>query len=118
MSEQIVAFQGEHGAYSEEAIRHHFGDTACTLPCESFAALFQAIQRGQATCGMLPVENALAGTVGQAYELLMEYDFRVQAEHLLPVHHHLLANDGVTLADVQRVRSHPQALAQCAGRHL
>lgn len=109
-----VAFQGEHGAFSEEAIRCHFGGETQTLPCESFTDLFQAIQQGRATNGMLPVENALAGTVAQAYELLMEYDFRVQAEHLLPVHHHLLVNEGVTLDDVRQVRSHPQALAQCA----
>ncbi|NDJ77527.1 MAG: prephenate dehydratase [Chloroflexi bacterium] len=114
MSERIVAFQGEHGAYSEEAIHRHFGDETATLPCETFTAIFQAIQRGEATNGMLPVENALAGTVAQAYELLMEHDFRVQAEYILPVKHYLLANAGTALDDVQRVKSHPQALAQCA----
>ncbi|MBN2305911.1 MAG: prephenate dehydratase [Anaerolineae bacterium] len=114
MTHRIIAFQGEHGAFSEEAIHRHFGTDAHTLPCESFAKLFQAIQRGDATTGMVPVENALAGTVAQAYELLMEYDFRVQSECLLPVHHYLLANEGVTQDDVRQVRSHPQALAQCA----
>ncbi|WP_119067697.1 prephenate dehydratase [Aggregatilinea lenta] len=110
----IVAFQGEHGAYSEEAIRRHFGPDAQTLPCESFTGIFQAVQRGDATYGMLPVENALAGTVAQSYELLMEYDFRVQAEVLLAIRHHLLAPEGIALDDVRRVKSHPQALAQCA----
>jgi prephenate dehydratase len=110
-----VAFQGEHGAYSEEAIRVHFGDGVPALPCESFVAIFQAIQRGEAHYGMLPVENALAGTVAQAYELLMEHDFRVQAEVLLPVQHCLLAPPGTAVEDICRVKSHPQALAQCAG---
>jgi prephenate dehydratase len=114
MAERVVAFQGEHGAYSEEAIRRHFGDGTGALPCETFAAVFQAIQRGDAAQGMLPVENALAGTVSQTYELLMEHDFRVQAEHILPVHHCLLAPDGTTLEDIRRVKSHPQALTQCA----
>ncbi len=114
MSERIVAFQGEHGAYSEEAIHRQFGDDVKTLPCESFAEVFRAIQRGRATHGMVPVENALAGTVSRVYELLIEYDFRVQAEHLLPVQHYLLAPEGTTLEDIQRVKSHPQALAQCA----
>lgn len=109
-----VAFQGDHGAYSEEAIRSHFGSEARTLPCETFAGIFQAVQSGAADFGMLPVENALAGTVAQAYELLMEYDFRVQAEVLLAIRHHLLAPEGTTLEDVRRVKSHPQALAQCA----
>jgi prephenate dehydratase len=114
MSEPIIAFQGEHGAYSEEAIRTHFGPDVPTLPCESFAAVCQAIQDGRATQGMLPVENALAGTIAHTYELLIEYDFRVQAEHILAVHHHLMAPAGTTLDDVHVVKSHPQALAQCA----
>ena len=112
-SQPIIAFQGEHGAFSEEAIHRHFGEDAQTLPCETFAGIFEAIQRGRATNGMLPVENSLAGTVGQAYELLMEYDYRVQAEHILPVKHFLLANEGTSMDDVQQVKSHPQALAQC-----
>jgi|AMZC01.1.fsa_nt_AMZC01001575.1_1 prephenate dehydratase len=114
MGERIVAFQGEHGAYSEEAIRRHFGDDTPTLPCETFPEVFEAIRRGRATHGMVPVENALTGTVFQVYELLIEHDFRVQAEHLLPITHHLLAPEGTTLEDIKRVRSHPQALAQCA----
>ncbi|MEL7672376.1 MAG: prephenate dehydratase domain-containing protein, partial [Chloroflexota bacterium] len=80
MAEPVIAFQGEHGAYSEEAIRAHFGPEVGALPCETFAAIFEAIKRGEASGGMLPVENALAGTVAQAYELLMEHDFRVQGE--------------------------------------
>lgn len=114
MSEQIVAFQGEHGAYSEEAIRRHFGDEVTTLPVETFADIFRAIQAGRAITGMLPVENALTGTIAQCYELLIEYDFRVQAEILLPIRHVLLASAGTALEDVKRVKSHPQALAQCA----
>ncbi|MBN1967283.1 MAG: prephenate dehydratase, partial [Anaerolineae bacterium] len=114
MTGHIVAFQGEHGAYSEEAIHRHFGDETRTLPCETFIAIFEAIQRGEATNGMLPVENALAGTVAQAYELLLEHDFRVQAETILPVRHCLLAPPGTTLEDIRQVRSHPQALIQCA----
>lgn len=114
MSGVVVAFQGEPGAYSEEAIRQHFGADVQSLPCASFAEIFRALQSGGATQGMLPVENALAGTVAHAYELLMEHDFRVQAEVFLPIKHCLLALPGTTLADVREVRSHPQALAQCA----
>lgn len=113
MSEIIVAFQGEHGAYSEEACRKHFGAEVKTKPCESFVDLFEAVRRKDVTHAMLPVENALAGTVAQSYELLMEYDFRVQGEVILPVHHHLLAPTGTTLEDIKQVKSHHQALAQC-----
>ncbi|NJL94538.1 MAG: prephenate dehydratase [Anaerolineae bacterium] len=114
MSNPIVAFQGEPGAYSQEAAQTHFGSQVQTLACESFQAIFEAIRSGQATNGILPVENALAGTVAQTYELLMEYDFRVQGEVILPIHHNLMVPPGTALEDIQRVRSHPQALAQCA----
>lgn len=114
MSEITVAFQGEHGAYSEQAARQHFGDEISTLPCESFNVIFESIQQGRALYGMLPVENALAGTVAQSYELLMDYDFRVQGEYILPIHHNLMAPPDSPLEVIQRVKSHPQALAQCA----
>lgn len=109
----IVAFQGEHGAYSEQAIREHFGPEVKTVPCPAFQDIFEAIRKNEVTYGMLPVENALAGTVAQTYELLMEYDFRVRGEVILPVHHQLLAPKGTKLGDIKYVKSHPQALAQC-----
>ncbi|GIK62948.1 MAG: prephenate dehydratase [Chloroflexota bacterium] len=115
MSPIIVAFQGEHGAYSEEAVRQHFGREVETLPCPNFQCLFEAVLTGEATYGMLPVENALAGTVAQSYELLFEHDMRVQAEVILRVQHMLLAPAGTKLSDIKRVKSHPQALAQCEG---
>ncbi len=108
-----VAFQGIHGAYSEQAIRQHFGDAVEVVPCRSFAEMFQVIETHEAQCGMLPIENALAGTVAQSYELLMDHDLRVQGEVILHVQHALLAPQGTRLSDLQRVRSHPQALAQC-----
>jgi prephenate dehydratase len=114
LNDLIIAFQGEPGAFSEAAARCHFGNGTQTLPCESFAAVFHAIQRGDATNGILPVENALAGTVAQVYELLIEHDFRVQAEVILPVKYCLLVLEGTTLDDIRQVKSHPQALAQCA----
>ncbi len=113
MAQQRVAFQGVHGAYSEQAIRQHFGESSDVLPCQSLSDLFQAIQNGAAAYGILPVENALAGAVQQAYELLMDYDLRIQAEVILHVHHALLVPAGCTLEALRVVRSHPQALAQC-----
>jgi len=109
----IVAFQGVHGAYSEQAIRQHFGDGVDVYPCPTLTDLFTAIQSRQVTYGILPVENALAGAVSQAYELLMDYDLRIQADVYLHVHHALLSIDGQNIEDLHSVRSHPQALAQC-----
>jgi len=108
-----IAFQGIHGAYSEQAIRQHFGEKVETIPCRSFGDLFQCIDSQQTDHAILPIENAQAGTVSQSYELLMEHDLRVQGEVILHVRHALLAPPGTRLADLQRVRSHPQALAQC-----
>lgn len=115
MSEQkvVVAFQGVHGAYSEEALRQHFGDSVESLPCPLLNDVFVAVESGKATHGIVPVENSLAGTVATAYELLMEYDLRVQAEVILRVRHSLLGMPGTRLTDVKVARSHPQALAQC-----
>jgi len=113
MAKKTIAFQGVLGAYSEQAIRQHFGDAVDVHPCPTLSELFAAIQSRQVTYGMLPVENALAGAVNQAYELLMDYDLRIQAEVILHVHHALLVTSGMMMDDVKFVRSHPQALAQC-----
>jgi prephenate dehydratase len=110
---QVIGFQGIHGAYSEQAIRQHFGDSVEVYPCPTLTDLFDAVNSHVVTHAMLPVENALAGAVAQAYELLLESDLRIQAEVILHVHHALLAPRGVKMDDLECVRSHPQALAQC-----
>ena len=112
MAEMIVAFQGEHGAYSEQAIRQQF-ESATSLPCRSFSDIFASVQDGRATIGMLPVENSLAGTVIPAYDLLIDHDLRVQAEVILRVEHCLMTLPGTPLDQIKRVKSHHQALAQC-----
>lgn len=108
-----VAFQGVSGAYSEEAICQFFGSQVENLPYKTFADALHAVERGEAEFAMLPVENAVAGSVNQSYELLMEHDLRIYAEVILRVRHMLLSTTGTTLPEVRRVRSHPQALAQC-----
>lgn len=109
----IVAFQGEAGAYSEQAVHRHFGPDAQSRPCRTFAGIFDAIRQGDATHGMLPVENSLAGTVIPAYDQLVDHDLRIQAEVILRIEHCLLAPAGTKLTEVRRAISHPQALAQC-----
>ncbi len=108
-----IAFQGIHGANSELAIRQHFGEDAEATPTPTLTTLFDAISQGTAEFAMLPVENALAGAVSQAYELLMESDLRIQADVILHVHHNLLVVPGTPFESIKYVRSHPQALAQC-----
>jgi len=108
-----VSFQGVPGAYSEEAIRQFFGPEVESFPCHTFDDVFVAVEQGDAAYGMLPIENSVAGSVVQSYELLMEHDLRVRAEVILRVRHQLLAMPGTLLSDLKRVKSHPQALAQC-----
>ncbi len=108
-----VAYQGIPGANSEIAIRQHFDAETETLPCQDFNQLFDALQAKEVEFSLLPVENALAGSVSGAYELLLDQDVRIQAEIILHVHHALLANQGSTLDEITQVRSHPQALMQC-----
>ena len=109
----VVAFQGENGAYSQEAIYQFFGKDIPTLPCRTLQDIFEAVESGKAKYGMLPIENSTAGSINQAYDLLLDYDLKIWHEVVLRVRHCLLANPGTTLADVKQVRSHPQALAQC-----
>lgn len=112
--QKTIAFQGIHGANSENAIYQHFGtDDVETHPCEDLYSLFNVINERKVTAALVPVENALAGAVNGTYELLMDYDLRIQAEVIHHVHHALLALPGTTIENLECVRSHPQALAQC-----
>ena len=109
-----VAYLGIKGAFSEQAARDFFGDDLYDVQCQSFAEIFTAIETDQADYGILPVENSLAGTVSQSYELLTHHTAHIQGEIILYIEHALLALPNTSLADIEQVRSHPQALAQCA----
>ncbi len=108
-----VAYQGIPGANSEIAVRQHFGAAAKPVPCRDFNHLFDALLTKAVDYSLLPVENAFSGSVSGAYELLLDFDVRVQAEVILHVHHALLANRGTALENIKQVRSHHQALMQC-----
>jgi prephenate dehydratase len=115
MGSPRIAFQGERGAYSEEATRAFFGPGVEAVPCPNFRAVFEAVAAGRVDGGAVPVENSLAGSVLDNVDLLLEFSVPVTGELSLRIRHCLLAPAGVGLADIRRVLSHPQALAQCAG---
>ncbi len=109
-----VAFQGEPGAYGEEAIFGYFGaGAALPLGAPTFAAAARLVEDGAAAGAILPIESSRAGTVGDAVDVLIGGALRVRGELLLPVRHQLLALPGVGIGEIERVASHPQALAQC-----
>ncbi len=110
-----IAFQGEPGAYSQEALLRWLGPGCATLPCPTFAGAFDAVRAGHAAAALLPVENSTVGSIHAVYDLLLEHELSVQAEVILPVRHALLAPPDLALAQVRQVLSHPQALDQCAG---
>jgi prephenate dehydratase len=107
-----IAYQGEPGAFSEAASRQVDG-AADLLPCKSFEDVFEAVDGGRADYGVLPIENSIGGSIHRNFDLLLEHQLPILGEVEVPVVHHLLALPGRTLAQVKRIYSHPQALAQC-----
>ena len=108
-----VAFQGEHGAFSEAAAVRLLGEEITTVPRATFESAFRAIEEGAADVLLAPVENSLAGSVVRVYDLLLESRLAIVAETILPIEHHLIGVPGATLEGLKAVASHPMALAQC-----
>lgn len=108
-----VAFQGEHGAFSEEAAQQLFSNAGLTVPCHSFESLFSSVEEGRADLALAPLENSLAGHVTRSYDLLYETRLWIRAETVRPIHHCLIGYPGARIEQVRVVQSHPVALAQC-----
>jgi 3-deoxy-7-phosphoheptulonate synthase len=111
-----VAFQGEHGAYSEIALLRRFGDSGgVPVPCQSFEAVFEAVLSGAVRYGILPIENSLAGSIHENYDLLLRYpDIQIVGETKIRIVHNLIGLPGAAQEEIRNVYSHPQGLAQCA----
>jgi chorismate mutase / prephenate dehydratase len=108
----VVAYQGEIGAYSEEAVFQYFGHSVSAKPSESFDSVFKQVEEGEASFGVVPVENSLEGSISRVYDLLLNSNLQVCGELDLRIVHCLIANKGATLSTVKKVFSHPQALGQ------
>ncbi|MGH9782429.1 MAG: prephenate dehydratase [Candidatus Acidiferrales bacterium] len=108
-----VAFQGERGAFSEEAAVRLLGENIAAVPRPSFESLFSAISDGAADYALAPIENTLAGSVYRSYDLLLESRLHIVGEVIHPIALHLIGTPHATLDRLESVESHPVALAQC-----
>ena len=108
-----VVYQGEPGAYSEEAAVGFFGEGVETLGLPWFDDVFQALADKQADYAVLPVENSSTGSIRQVYDLLAQYDFSLVGEWQVKVEHCLAVLPGVTMDQIRTVCSHEQGLMQC-----
>lgn len=108
-----AAFQGEKGAFSEDACFKYFGSGVDARPYPDFQSVFEAVEKDEATHAVVPVENSIEGSVAVVNDLLLDQDLGISGEVIVPVKHCLMALDGATVETVREVMSHPQALGQC-----
>ncbi len=111
--ERVVAFQGEKGAYSEDACFKYFGNDVETQPFPDFQSVFEAVERDKVSHAVVPVENSIEGSVAQVNDLLLDHDLTISGEVIVPIKHCLMAYDDATMDSIKEVISHPQALGQC-----
>jgi prephenate dehydratase len=108
-----VAFQGERGAFSEQAARQLMSAPFDLVPCKTFEKTFGCVARGQAHACIVPIENTLAGSIHKNLDLLLKHRFNIVGETNVRIEHHLIALRGTALRDIKRIISHPVALEQC-----
>jgi prephenate dehydratase len=107
-----VAYQGEPGAYSEEAAGEAFPE-ATLLALPSIRRVFEAVEIGHSDYGLVPIDNSQAGSINETYDLFLRHGLHLVGEKVLPVNHCLLGLPGVAIDQLREVISHPQAIAQC-----
>ncbi len=113
MKKPQAGFQGELGAFSQQAARQLLGDDVRVAPYQRFEDVFRALARKEIQAAVIPIENTLAGSVHENYDHLLHYEFRIIAETNVRIIHNLIAPRGVKLKQLRRVFSHPVALNQC-----
>jgi prephenate dehydratase len=107
-----IAIQGEPGSFSHEAAMNLVAD-AVIVPCSLSADVFAALANDSVAAAAIPIENSLAGSVAEHFDLLLTHDVTVERETLLRIRHNLIGLSGTAIGEIDRVFSHPVALAQC-----
>ncbi len=108
-----VAFQGERGAFSQQAARQLLGEEIDVVPCQRFDEMFQAVASGRVDAAAVPIENTLHGSVHENYDHLLHFELPIVGETNVRIVHNLIAMPGVALKDIKKIYSHPVALNQC-----
>ena len=110
---RVVCF-GEHGAFTEQAMEEVFGENITAINKMTFREVMEAVANGEAKYGVLPIENTSTGGITDIYDLLLDYDITIVAEHVVKVEQALLGKPGTKIDDIRTIYSHPQGLMQCA----
>ncbi len=108
-----VAFLGPVGTFSELAAKKHFGEGAHLMPQSSIDEVYRSVESNACDFGIVPVENSTEGAVGRSLDLMPQTPLKTCGEVLIRIHHHLMASDTLPVANIQKVFSHGQSLAQC-----
>ena len=114
-AEDTVAFFGEPGSYTEQALMRALGEECERKSCPTFAAVVEAVENGAAKYGVVPIENTTTGDISDLYDLMAEHAVYPVAEQVIKIEHVLAAVEGATEEGLKEVFSHPQALMQCSG---
>ena len=112
MKKLKIAFQGEYGAFSEQAAVAYFGKSCIPIPKENFKDVFEDVEKKRSAFGIIPIENSVFGSVHQNFDLLQEFSLQIIGELKLRIKMNLMALPGTALNDIRNIYSHPQGLGQ------
>jgi prephenate dehydratase len=108
-----VVYAGVPGSFSHKACVQFFGAEVPYQSCPLFREVFEAVENGDATLGIVPLENSFTGSIHENYDLLLEYDLHIVGELTLRIEHNLIGHPDTSLNNIKRVYSHPQVFQQC-----
>ncbi len=108
-----VVYHGVPGAFSHRACIQFFGENSPSKHCSSFREVFELVDSGAATFGIIPLENSLTGSIHENYDLLLEYDLKIVGEVTLRIKHNLIGKESTEIDQIKTVYSHPQVFQQC-----
>lgn len=109
-----IVYFGEKGAFTEQAMLEYFGEEITASNKLTFREVMEAVAKGEAQFGVLPIENTSTGGITDIYDLLVEYEITIVAEHVVKVEQALLGKPGTKIEDIRKVYSHSQGLMQCS----